>query len=144
MILKYVKEDLFKVDEKYYLAHCISADYKLGAGIAVEFNKRYDMSSKLKECKSDLFPSCIYIDGVFNLITKEKYWNKPTYGTLRKSLEIARDMMINFYKEDEIKIEYLAIPKIGCGLDRLNWIKVEEIIKDVFTDMDIEILVCSL
>lgn len=36
----------------------------------------------------------------------------------------------------------LAMPKIGCGLDILEWNKVSEIIKDVFKDTDIEILVC--
>lgn len=41
--------DLFSVPNDYYLAHCISADFALGAGIAVEFNKRFDMRRKLKE-----------------------------------------------------------------------------------------------
>ena len=42
MIYCEVYGDLFNVDKKYYLAHCISADFALGKGIAVEFNKRYD------------------------------------------------------------------------------------------------------
>ena len=45
--------------------------------------------------------------------------------------------------------EYLAIsklemPLIGCGLDRLDWLKVKDIIKTVFEKTDIEILVCKL
>ena len=32
------KRDLFDVSEDYYLAHCISADFALGAGIAKEVN----------------------------------------------------------------------------------------------------------
>ena len=35
-----VKQDLFIVPKDYALAHCISADYALGAGIAKEFAKR--------------------------------------------------------------------------------------------------------
>lgn len=35
------------------------------------------------------------------------------------------------------------MPVIGCGLDRLNWNDVSEQIKDVFADMDVEILVCK-
>ncbi len=42
------------------------------------------------------------------------------------------------------KTKYLAMPKIGCGLDKLQWSKVREIICDVFKDVDIEILVCYL
>jgi len=34
--------------------------------------------------------------------------------------------------------------KIGCGLDKLSWNKVEEIIKRTFDDTEIEILVCDL
>ena len=37
MNYKYIKGDIFKRKNCYY-AHCISRDYALGAGIAVEFN----------------------------------------------------------------------------------------------------------
>ena len=42
------RKDLFKVPEDYYLAHCISADFGMGKGIVVEFNKRFDMKRKLQ------------------------------------------------------------------------------------------------
>ena len=38
----------------------------------------------------------------------------------------------------------LAMPKIGCGLDRCSWEDVEQIIKDVFNDTDIKVIVCVL
>ena len=31
------------------------------------------------------------------------------------------------------------MPRIGCGLDRLRWKKVREIIKSIFQDTDLEI-----
>lgn len=37
MNYKYIKGDIFKRKNCYY-AHCISRDYALGAGIAVEFS----------------------------------------------------------------------------------------------------------
>ena len=40
--------DLFSVPDDYYLAHCISADFGMGKGIVVEFNKRFDMKRKLQ------------------------------------------------------------------------------------------------
>ena len=40
--------DLFSVSDDYYLAHCISADFGMGKGIVVEFNKRFDMKNKLQ------------------------------------------------------------------------------------------------
>ena len=39
--------DLFTVPEDYYLAHCISADFGMGKGIVVEFNKRFNLKNKL-------------------------------------------------------------------------------------------------
>ena len=41
----------------------------------------------------------------------------------------------------QFNIKKLAMPKIGCGLDRLQWSKVRENIKEAFKDIDIEIVV---
>lgn len=41
-------------------------------------------------------------------------------------------------------INKIAMPLIGCGLDRLQWEKVSEIVQEVFKDIDIEIVVCGL
>ena len=35
-----IRDDLFKYDKEYYLVHCISRDFALGAGIAKEFDKK--------------------------------------------------------------------------------------------------------
>ena len=45
MIYKEEVRDLFSVSEDYYLAHCISADFGMGKGIVVEFNKRFDIKN---------------------------------------------------------------------------------------------------
>ena len=39
-------------------------------------------------------------------------------------------------------IKQIAMPMIGCGLDRLNWIRVSYIIQKIFSETDIEIVVC--
>lgn len=148
MIYKEEKRDLFTVDDSYYLAHCISADFKLGAGIAVKFDKRFNCRRRLFE----MFPSsrvpywdklqdrfkglCIITDPVYNLVTKRNYWDKPTLTTMKNALL--------WMKEDcQIRgIKKVAMPKIGCGLDKLLWDDVSALIKKVFDDTDIEILVC--
>ena len=145
MIYKEEKHDLFSVPDDYYLAHCISADFALGKGIAVEFNEKFDMKNKLKDKYGDyieymhLFKikgDCILIEDVFNLVTKERYFQKPTYKSIKEALIKMRTICI------QKDINKIAMPKIGCGLDRLEWRKVSEIIKDVFMYTDIEILVC--
>ncbi|WP_243644230.1 hypothetical protein [Paenibacillus pinisoli] len=40
-----IKKDLFSMADEYFLAHCISSDAKMGAGIAVEFRKRFKLKS---------------------------------------------------------------------------------------------------
>lgn len=141
MIYNEVHEDLFKNQNEYYLAHCISKDFALGAGIAKEFNKKYAMRKKLFEARENSnihFPKAILIDNVFNLITKEKYYGKPTYDSLTRSLYEMKEQII------EKKITKLAMPKIGCGLDKLKWNKVSVIIQTVFSDLDIEIKICYI
>ena len=83
-------------------------------------------------------PTCIQIDRVFNLITKAKYWHKPTYNSLEEAVVIMKELALN---ED---VKFIAMPKIGCGLDKLQWGKTKEIIQNVFEDTDIEILICHL
>lgn len=48
MIYKEEKRDLFSVDDSYYIAHCISADFALGAGIAKEIDRRFNTREELK------------------------------------------------------------------------------------------------
>ena len=50
-------------------------------------------------------------------------------------------MMKRVCKANNIK--KVAMPVIGCGLDKLKWDKVSKIIKNIFKDIDIEILVCK-
>lgn len=46
MVYKEEVRDLFSVSDEYSLAHCISADFGMGKGIVVEFNKRFDMKKQ--------------------------------------------------------------------------------------------------
>lgn len=140
MILTYKKGDLFQMPREYCLAHCISADFALGAGIAKQFDRVYHMRFKLNNRYGDVpqkerVGKTYLVDNVFNLVTKERYFHKPTYDTLTKCLLETKEII------QQLQIKKLAMPKIGCGLDRLQWNKVEQIIKDVFADTDIEITV---
>lgn len=147
MVIKEEKRDLFSVDSSYALAHCIALDCGMGAGIATQFIRRYPkMRSVLRSIISEdklTYPCVIgYVgeDGrlVFNMITKEFSWGKPTYATFEGALNDLVNMC------ESANITKLAIPKIGCGLDRLDWSKVRVMIEDKFAHLDIEILVCYI
>ena len=142
MIFKEINGDLFESDEKYTLVHCISADCAMGAGIAKTFDDRMPKMKKLlkrtiRENNMQGYFAILYQGerNVINLITKERYWHKPTYSSLKTSLLNAKKIAIRN------NIKYLAMPVIGCGLDRLQWSKVSVMIKEVFADTDIEIVV---
>ena len=144
MIYREEKRDLFSVPDDYYFVQCISANFGMGKGIAVEFNKRFDVKNRMlnSHTKDHWFNQGYCLDTpdvpVFNLITKQHYWDKPTYDTITSALA-ALKTLTQIYS-----VKKLAMPKIGCGLDRLEWSEVSEIIKTVFKDVDIEILVCYI
>lgn len=133
-MLNEIKRNLFTVDKEYSLAHCISFDLAMSKGIAVEFQKRFNLREKIRPLLTN-WPDCIFVNNVFNLITKQNYWKKPTYLTLEQALIKMRQLAT------ANNITKIAMPKIGCGLDRLQWGRVRELLT-MFDD--IEILVCSL
>lgn len=143
MKLTIEQRDLFTVPKDYFLCHCISADFALGAGIAKRFAELGVRKALIESFgKGDwhgvgyvILSCCSDWRGEWNLVTKEKYNHKPTLHTLKQALEEMRNHCGNCK---------IAMPKIGCGLDRLNWSDVEPIIKEIFADTDIEILVCEL
>ena len=148
--------DLFGVNhegiqEPYCLAHCISAHSGMAGGIVLEFNRRWDMKNRLRQkyhnqeqnfktAQGLLFPEEVHHNGVdttvYNMVTKATLGHLPTYTSLENCLKLVKDHMVTqgYYR--------LAIPKIGCGIDRLDWKRVSHIIQRVFEDTDIEILVC--
>lgn len=156
--MKYKEEcrDLFDVNdgikgEPYCLAHCISADFGMFGGIVVEFNRRWDMKNRLLQkygnqekqfrmAEAAVFPEEVQHTGVittvYNLVTKPTVGDRPTYRSLRAALELMKQHMV---VSENTK---LAIPKIGCGIDGLDWEIVRNDIQEVFEDTNIEILVC--
>ena len=137
------QQDLFSVGTDYYLVHCISGDYSLGAGVAKGIDKNYDMALKLfmdyplpPDSVDAYIGKALLVENVFNLVTKGHWREKPTYDNLKNAL---LDMKQQCLDEGITK---LAMPKIGCGRDKLSWVDVSDIISEVFDDTDIEILVC--
>ncbi len=141
--MKLVEMSLFDLPmDEYMIGHCISSDFGMGAGIVVMFNKLYNMKNVLtsKYRKHTWFGwgYCIKEFNVYNLITKEFVYGKPTYKSLQQSLHMAKlDMMLNGYTK-------LGLPLIGCGIDGLVWSQVSPIIESVFADTNIEVTICYL
>ena len=67
------------------------------------------------------------------MITKEKYWHKPT----RRSFELALEDLVDLC--EQLNVHKLGMPRIGCGLDRLQWSWVKSKIEEKFANTDIDI-----
>lgn len=138
MTYREVQGDLFDFYGKAFLVHCISADFALGKGIAKQFDQNCQMKKRLRQEYPDYLAryrasgmkgDALWIDLVVNLVTKERYYQKPTYQSLQEALEKLADRC----RADGVAD--LAMPLIACGLDGLEWDKVSAMIQDVFRDI---------
>jgi len=137
--MKIVEEhkDLFTVRGDWHYAHCIATDLGMGAGIAVPMQKKFRLRAKLRGQHESLSsPTCVLTGRVFNLITKTRSSGKPDYGSMEGALTKLRELVVAG------DVKRIAMPKIGCGLDRLSWGRVKLLMERVFEDVDVEILVC--
>lgn len=156
--MNYLEQEgnLFELDKnEYVFAHCIAADLCWGGGISVHMFGEFGLSDKMRrthfekgfEVGSILAvetsavswgmstPDVVHKQVLVNLFTKARTYEKPTYANMQKCLNALRNYMIaNGHKK-------LAIPMIGCGLDRLEWDTVSAMIQNTFAGTDIDILV---
>lgn len=154
MTFNEVKGDLFTAPPEYALCHCVSSDVEMGAGLAKTFRdigvrdelKTFDALNDVLSWYGRgfaVFTNCgkefeRHPKGVFNLVTKKRYYDKPTLRTVYDALLDAKCQM------EFLKVNKLAMPRIGCGLDKLQWVFIKEIIKEVFEDTDVDILVFAI
>lgn len=131
--------DLWTCPKTSSLCHCVAKDLGMGAGIAVDFVNKFGSRKELQEQKADIGQCAILKRDnrfIYYLITKPISKKPPkNYDGLSQSLK--------FMKQHAIKnnVTEISMPKIGAGLDRLQWDKVEGILKDIFKDTCISITV---
>lgn len=162
--MKELQKDIFewieenKKDNVIFLCHCISSDWALGAGFAKEVQKRFQEREFLAHTpgfRSDwqgrgfslitTHPTLQEVECNFyicNLVTKEKYWQKPTYTTLEQALNSAKKTILAIQNIRGKKVK-IVMPKIGCGLDKLSWGNVKEMIVQ-WAGFDLDVTVCFL
>jgi O-acetyl-ADP-ribose deacetylase (regulator of RNase III) len=139
-------------DEPHFaVAHCIAADLCWGSGVAPIINREmFDAESKCRyKCSTnpDGVASQLKVGEILpvvsnkrkgvliNLITKLRSPYKPTYESLTEALQSLKNYACM------IGITRIYMPKIGCGIDMLSWDVVQQIIKGVFYDTPIDIII---
>lgn len=135
-----VQGDLFT--SRASLAHCVSSDFHMNAGIAKQFRKKYpNHQSELLSGRWRVGEAARVKVGhryFFYLVTKPVFNDKPTEEAVRDSIfELARWAEL-------LQLKELALPKIACGLDGHEWSTVRSMIWSAFHSMDIAITVYYL
>jgi hypothetical protein len=131
--------NIFDAPCYFHIAHCINTHGDFNVGLSKEIENLFCVSEILRFEYDYLEKgNALLIKNVFNLITKENRYDKVAY----KDLEMALFYMKEKMEDDNIR--YLAIPKLGCGKDGLEWNRVKEIIFDIFEDFEGTIRVYSL
>lgn len=128
--------DLFKCPESYSMAHCVAEDMRMGKGIALTFKTMFGKTNELSDQQVKQGGVAVLENNdrfIYYLVTKTYSSGKPTLLTLRQSLE---SMKLHAKKNN---IENIAMPLIGCGLDKLKWEDVEYILHQIFNTTGINI-----
>lgn len=116
------------------IAHCVTADYSLGAGIALALDEKYDIRNELSEIGDSIYPDCIKVvrgnKTIYNLVNKHNRYAHATLDDLKECLIKLRDQLI------DDGITNIAMPRIASGKDRLNWSDVKDLIYEIFDEND--------
>lgn len=130
--------NIMAVPQGYYLAQGISRDLNFKVGLPALFEKTYNLKEKLAaNYDEEIEIGEVYlIDNVYSLVVKDSSYDKPDRDVLMDALVELRDQM------EEDMVTKLAIPKLCCGRNGLEWDDVKAMISFVFGDSDIQILVC--
>ena len=130
------------LDSNESLAHCVSADFKMAAGVARKIKQQFPLRKPTSNSvrQKALWPQIIEKPQrfVYHVITKTRYFHKPTYKALRASL-----LALKSHAETNI-VTRISMPRVGCGLDQLDWEKVRDMIQDVFHGSTVQATVLTL
>ena len=121
-------------ESKDSLAHCISSDFKMSAGIARNFKRKFPYNFP-ESTNSPLFVQQLDDRFIYHLVTKKRFFQKPTYDSLRQSLEA----MTNHANKH--KVTQISMQEAGCGLDWLEWHEVERLIREICAQTNLSITV---
>lgn len=130
--------NIMAVPQGYYLAQGISRDLNFKVGLPALFEKTYNLKEKLAaNYDEEIEIGEVYlIDNVYSLVVKDSSYDRPDRDVLMDALVKLRDQM------EEDMVTKLAIPKLCCGRNGLEWDDVKAMVSFVFGDSDVQILVC--
>lgn len=135
--------NLFSLQTKYALVHCIATDAEMGKGIATQFVNLFpNMKKHLQNLDLHIGDAIPFRENdstrlAINLVTKGiSRKDKPTRADFNRAIINLKELVI------ENNIKHLGLPRLGSGLDKLSWDISSKFIQETFRDVDVEIIVC--
>lgn len=119
------------------LAHAVSADLHMGAGVAVDFRQHFGCVEELLS-QNRRVGEVAYLEHnnyyIFYLITKQHYWEKVI------SLDMVLSCLFNLSALCiSLGVKEVSLPRIGCGLDLLKFEDVLPRILAAFQDVAVKV-----
>ena len=127
--------------QPHSIGHCISADVRISKGFADFLSHSISgLRSTCREARFFMGQVYPFWDStgkryIYNLVTKERFCDKPNLSTLSKTLEA---MKIHASMNG---VSTIAIPKLGGGLDQMIWQEVMKLLQDIFAYADVQLVV---
>lgn len=149
MPVEYRTGDLFSSDADA-LAHGCNCQGVMGAGIAIQFKKRYP--EMFKEYRNRCLKQQFVVGSIYSYsaFDRKRIYNLGTqqYPGACASLVAIKVLLAQICDEyfdiEEGPIRSVAIPRIGCGLGGLNWLDVKEVIEEVGSKTKIKLITYTL
>ena len=133
--------DLLNLDSNYAIALCIAGDCAMSDGLAKKIKETFgsitDDNKNIHEI-GHIIKQESNDKTILHVITKQESAKKPTWKHFKKS-------MYNLAKKcEELQIKQLALPKLGTGLDGLEWAKIMKVLKHAFQSSQTTVTVIYL
>ena len=123
---------------------CISADDRMGKSFADLISHRTSgLRSKCRKARLLMGQVSPFWDStgnryIYNLVTKERFCDKPNLLTLSKLLEAIKT------HGSTHDVSTIAILKLVCGRAQMNWQEVVKLLRDIFAHADVQLVVYTL
>lgn len=126
--------NILTIPQGWYTVCAVAENEDFTIGLPKLFNDTYCLKDRL----GDLEMNKAYLKGnAFVLVVKKSIYDRADIEDLMKVLE---DLAAACAEEGVTK---LAMPKICCGRNELVWRDVKRMIKQAFSELNIQIVICK-
>lgn len=141
MQLIHIHGDILRCPPSMSIAHCVSRDGKMGAGLARTLQNRFNLRGDFLQARREVGGAVALRRGqrfIVNLITKDRFFHLPTAEHFEQSIHNLRKFIICN------NLKHIAVPELGAGLDKMELNLVIKILKTVFKNDQIAIFMHHL